>query len=346
MEYREYVAARAPALRRTAYLLCGDWNRAENAVQAVLIALYVPPPKSWEAVDSWVRTALVRKLIDESRRPWRRERSVEVLPETSWTHEDLGERMVVPDALRELPKRQRAVVVLRFWDDLSVHDTAAALDISEGTVTSNTARGLAVLRSPLQPREDSFMNPFENLTLIEPPLTITPDAVLAEGRRRVRRRRLLTQTAVPLALVGAGALAVSLLAGGPSTPTHPVVPPAGRPTTAKGSNPIALPSKDAASAEVLDAYLRALKAGDCKTAHALTTSSFARNGEICGRIRVKSYTPVGDPVTPGDQAIFSVNLITQGGDPALMPDGLHTRFYIMTRQQDSAWRVDSAGSGP
>ena len=145
-EYREYVAARAPALRRTAYLLCGDWHRAEDAVQAVLIALYVHSPNSWEAVDSWVRTALVRKLIDESRRPWRRERSVDVLPETSWTHEDPGERMAVLDALRALPKRQRAVVVLRFWDDLSVHDTAAALGISEDTVKSHSTRGLAALR--------------------------------------------------------------------------------------------------------------------------------------------------------------------------------------------------------
>lgn len=149
-EYREYVAARAPALRRTAYLLCGDWHRAEDAVQAVLIALYVHPPKSWAAVDSWVRTALVRKLIDESRRPWRRERSVEVLPETPWTHDDPGERMAVLDALRALPKRQRAVVVLRFWDDLSVHETAAVLDISEGTVKSHAARGLAALRLSLE----------------------------------------------------------------------------------------------------------------------------------------------------------------------------------------------------
>jgi hypothetical protein len=189
------------------------------------------------------------------------------------------------------------------------------------------------------------MNPFENLTLIEPPLTITPDALLAEGRRRVRRRRLLTLTATPIALVGGGALAVSLLTGGSSTPPHAVVTPASTPTAASGGTPLALPSNEG-SAVVLDAYLRALKAGDCKTAHALTTSSFARNGELCGHIRVKSYTPVGDPATPGDQASFSVNLITQGGDPGLMPDGLHTRFYIMTRQPDGAWRVDSAGSGP
>jgi hypothetical protein len=80
---------------------------------------------------------------------------------------------------------------------------------------------------------------------------------------------------------------------------------------ASSGKPIAVPSKDAASAEVLDAYLGALKAGECKTAHALTTSSFASNEELCGHVRVKSYTPVGSPATPGDEAIFSTNLITQ-----------------------------------
>jgi hypothetical protein len=124
-----------------------------------------------------------------------------------------------------------------------------------------------------------------------------------------------------------------------------VVTPAGAPTGASGGKSIVLPSKDAAPAEVLNAYLRALKAGDCKTAHALGTSTFAGNGELCGHLRVRSFTPVGDPATPGDQAIFSTNLITEGGD-ASMPDGLHTRFYTLTRQADGAWRVASGGSGP
>jgi hypothetical protein len=147
-------------------------------------------------------------------------------------------------------------------------------------------------------------------------------------------------------LVGGGALAISLLTGGSSTPPHAVLKPASTPTAASGSTPIALPSKDATPAEVLDAYLRALKSGDCKTAHALTTSTFASNGELCGHLRVKSYTPVGKPATPGNEAIFSTNLITEGGDASIMPDGLHTRFYSLTRQADGAWRVASGGSGP
>ena len=111
-------------------------------------------------------------------------------------------------------------------------------------------------------------------------------------------------------------------------------------------DPIAPPSNDAAPAEVLGAYLRALKSGDCKAAHALATSTFTfDNGELCGHLSVKSYTPVGDPATPGDQAIFSTNLITEGGD-ASMPDGLHTWFYTLTRQADGAWRLVGGGSGP
>ena len=117
-------------------------------------------------------------------------------------------------------------------------------------------------------------------------------------------------------------------------------------SAASSGKPIALPSKDATSGEVLDAYLRALKAGDCRTARALTTSPFASIGELCGHVRVKSYTPVGSPATPGEEAIFSTNLITQGSDPSPMPDGLHTRFYRLIRQPAGAWRVATAGSGP
>ena len=81
------------------------------------------------------------------------------------------------------------------------------------------------------------MNLFENLTLIEPPMTITPDALLAEVRKRVRRRRSLTLTASPLVLVSGGALAVSLMTGGSSTPPHAVVTPASTPTAASGQHP-------------------------------------------------------------------------------------------------------------
>ncbi len=145
--YEDYVRARSPALRRTAYLLCGDWQRAEDAVQAVLIALYVRPPNDWAAVDAWTRTALVRRVIDESRRPWRRrERSVSTLPDAPADSGEATDRLDLVAALRRLPERQRAVVVLRYWEGLDVAQTAAALRISEGTVKSHTSRALAALR--------------------------------------------------------------------------------------------------------------------------------------------------------------------------------------------------------
>ena len=150
-QYREYVSARTPALRRTAYLMCGNWHEAEDAVQAVLIKLYVRPPHSWEAVDAWVRKSLARRVIDQSRRPWRRDilvdRHKDTAAASSIPYED---RQALLDALQQLPARQRAVVVLRYWDALTVSETADALGLSEGTVKSHASRGLATLRTVLE----------------------------------------------------------------------------------------------------------------------------------------------------------------------------------------------------
>lgn len=96
---------------------------------------------------------------------------------------------------------------------------------------------------------------------------------------------------------------------------------------------------------ILTATPLALVGGGALAVWLLTTSSFATNRVLCGHLRVKSYTPVGDPATPGNEAIFSTNLITQGGD-ASMPDGLHTLFYSLAKQADGAWRVASGGTGP
>jgi DNA-directed RNA polymerase specialized sigma24 family protein len=115
-----------------------------------LIALYVHPPKSWEAVDSWVRTALVRKVIDESRRPWRRERSVDVLPETPWNHEDPGERMAVLDGLRGCRRGSAPSWFSASGMTCPCTTLPLPLGITEGTVKSHSARGLAALRLSLE----------------------------------------------------------------------------------------------------------------------------------------------------------------------------------------------------
>lgn len=158
-EFAEYFAARQQAVRRTAYLLCGDWHRADDLAQTAFVSLH----RHWRkvrdkaALDAYVRRTLVRAVIDESRRPWRRERSV---PDTTTVPAsavsvtaDTGERVATKEALldglRRVPPRQRAVLVLRFLEGLDVAGVAEALGCSQGTVKSQTARGLEALRAAL-----------------------------------------------------------------------------------------------------------------------------------------------------------------------------------------------------
>jgi RNA polymerase sigma-70 factor (sigma-E family) len=151
-QFGEYVDARLPSLRRTAYFLCGDWHSAEDLAQTALIRMY----RVWsrlnarEAVDSYARQVLVRAFLDERRRPWRRERTTASLPEQM---APAGSSYEVRDellaALAVLPAQQRAAVVLRYWDDMSVEDTAFSLGVGPGTVKSYCARGLSRLRELL-----------------------------------------------------------------------------------------------------------------------------------------------------------------------------------------------------
>ncbi|MEU4806702.1 SigE family RNA polymerase sigma factor [Actinosynnema sp. NPDC023587] len=147
-EFGEFVDARALVLRRTAYLLCGDWHRAEDLVQTALTKLYVAWPRVRRdgSVDAYARKILVRAAVDDSRRGFRRrETVVESLPETS-VPGDAPADFDVRAALAALPPGQRAVVVLRYWEDLGVAETARLLGRTEGTVKSQAAKGLAALR--------------------------------------------------------------------------------------------------------------------------------------------------------------------------------------------------------
>ena len=150
--YREYVAGRMDQLRRTAYLLCGDWHTADDLVSTVLVKLL----RHWRRVstvdnlDAYVRRMLMRAWLDERRRPWRREHARERVPDRAVESAyDLADRITVLDLLAELPARRRAVLVLRFFCDLSVEETAEALGCATGTVKSQTARALDVLRTRL-----------------------------------------------------------------------------------------------------------------------------------------------------------------------------------------------------
>jgi RNA polymerase sigma-70 factor (sigma-E family) len=150
--FREFVTARFDGLRSLAYLTCGDWHTAEDAVAASLAKLYV----RWNKVDTplaYVRRAIVHALVDESRRPWRRrERSAGYsMPELPGPdHADqVDERLRIRAALARMAPGQRAVLVLRYYEGLSVDETAEVLGRQPGTVKSQTARGLAALRTLL-----------------------------------------------------------------------------------------------------------------------------------------------------------------------------------------------------
>jgi RNA polymerase sigma-70 factor (sigma-E family) len=154
-EFDELVAGRAHALRRTAYLLCGDWHQAEDLVQVAFMKLHA----SWhrvrrqEAFDAYLRKTLLRACIDEKRRArWRREAPTDVLPEVAdpAVPPD-GVRDVLVAGLRQLPPGQRATLVLRFFEDLSVEETARALGCSPGTVKSQTSKGLTAMRAVVGP---------------------------------------------------------------------------------------------------------------------------------------------------------------------------------------------------
>jgi len=153
-EFAVYVTVRRDRVRRTAYLICGDWHRADDLTQIAFVKLY----GAWQgirnraALDSFVRSCLVRAAVDESRRPWRRERAVEVLPEVpdvSDLSDLVADRAVIRQALEEVPPGQRAVLVLRYFEGSSVAEVARILDCSEGNVKSQTARGLAALKAAL-----------------------------------------------------------------------------------------------------------------------------------------------------------------------------------------------------
>ncbi|GAA2698540.1 MULTISPECIES: SigE family RNA polymerase sigma factor [Actinoplanes] len=155
-EYIEYVTARIPALRRLAYLLAGDEHRADDLVQQTITTLYVKWRRASAAsnLDAYVRTMLVRTYVDERRLAWARVRLFRQAPEPPPVeHGGVEERQVVRAALLRLPRRQQAVLVLRFFYDLSVDDVAASLGCSTGTVKSHTSRGLATLRRLLGERE-------------------------------------------------------------------------------------------------------------------------------------------------------------------------------------------------
>ncbi|MCF4139622.1 SigE family RNA polymerase sigma factor [Streptomyces sp. Tue 6430] len=153
--FAQYVVGARPTLRRNAFVLVGDWFAADDLVQQTLIALY----RCWERLDrhdalsGYTRTVMVRIFIDERRKlRWTRELLQDSLPEPEPEPEDVtrvGDRLVLLKALSTLSARQRSLVYLRYWEDLSIEDVAQIMGCSSATVRSSTSRAMRILREHL-----------------------------------------------------------------------------------------------------------------------------------------------------------------------------------------------------
>jgi RNA polymerase sigma-70 factor (sigma-E family) len=147
--FEEFVASRGRDLWRSAWLLTGDAQKAEDLVQTALMKCW----RRWSsiaddgAVEAYVRRTMVTTYTDWWRRKWNSERPTEVLPDVVHHDADRGARQDTLAALAALPRGQRAVIVLRFYEDLTEAQTAEALGISVGTVKSQASRALSALRS-------------------------------------------------------------------------------------------------------------------------------------------------------------------------------------------------------
>jgi RNA polymerase sigma-70 factor (sigma-E family) len=153
-DFTAYVRARLAWLRRVAYLLCQDWQRADDLVQTAITSLYVHWRRAgaMESIDGYARTILVRAFLSERRGGWaRRVTLAGQLPDAPGQALDADAALDVRAALAALPPRQRATLVLRFYCDLNVEQSARVLGCSPGTVKSQTAKALASLRRALEP---------------------------------------------------------------------------------------------------------------------------------------------------------------------------------------------------
>lgn len=152
-EFRAYVAARGAALLRVAYLLTGDHGEAEDLLQTALAKTYLAWGRIQDrgALDSYVRRAMVNTHISWWRRRKIEEYPTEVLPDVPAPDPTLNSdlREALWQALARLPRRQRAAVVLRYYEDLTESEVAQTLGVSVGTVKSTVSRAVAKLRDDL-----------------------------------------------------------------------------------------------------------------------------------------------------------------------------------------------------
>jgi RNA polymerase sigma-70 factor (sigma-E family) len=156
-EFAGYMTARLPALRRLAFLLSQDWHQADDLAQAAAIKAYTHWARAAGAdnTDAYVNAILVREFLHERRSAWRRLVSLADAPETAARQSDHDSSLDLRSAVGALPPRQRAVLVLRFYCDLNIYQTAGALGCSPGTVKSQTAKALDSLRRAMGSAADA-----------------------------------------------------------------------------------------------------------------------------------------------------------------------------------------------
>jgi RNA polymerase sigma-70 factor, ECF subfamily len=149
-EFRQFVAARAQALCRTAFLLTGDWQAGEDLVQEALTKTYTRRRRLRDpaALEPYARKVLVSLFLTWRRRSFHRELPHAELPDFGGADkfDQLADRGGMWSALAALPAQQRAVLVLRYYEDLAEADIAAVLHVSAGAVKTHAARGLDRLR--------------------------------------------------------------------------------------------------------------------------------------------------------------------------------------------------------
>jgi RNA polymerase sigma-70 factor (sigma-E family) len=147
-DFEDFFDARVHRLRRVAYGLTGDWQLAEDLTQETFVRLY----RHWRRiqgynVDAYARRVMVNRYIDDTR--FRRDVPTERVPDGAVPARDWETSHDLMRALLDLPPRTRAVVVMRYLDDMSINDVAHTLRISTGTVKSLTSRALVMLRGRL-----------------------------------------------------------------------------------------------------------------------------------------------------------------------------------------------------
>ncbi len=151
-DFTAFAEANATRLRQIAYLMCRDWHLSQDLTQSTLTKMYL----AWKRLSrqggdpfAYARKVLLNTLLDHKRLRSTGELAVDQLPDRPQHSDPTAERLTLLNALALLPHRDRAIVLLRYWEDQSVEQTAETLGVSTSVVKSQSSRALALLRTQL-----------------------------------------------------------------------------------------------------------------------------------------------------------------------------------------------------